>query len=66
MLRDLPMASKHLLGAVQMVQLAGGPQALGLSDLARYVLDSCVLGGCLSEWEPIVNGNNSFMKFEFV
>lgn len=65
MLRDLPTAAKHLLGAVQMVQLAGGSQALGLSDLGHYILDSCVQRNRLSDWKPIVDGNNGFMKLEF-
>lgn len=42
--RDLPSASQHVLGALRIIQAAGGAQALGLSDLVRLLLHSQIHG----------------------
>ncbi|KAH6880359.1 hypothetical protein B0T10DRAFT_581623 [Thelonectria olida] len=44
MVRDLSMASKHVLGAVHIIREAGGVQALGLSELVICILYSCMYG----------------------
>ncbi|KZL86877.1 hypothetical protein CI238_09218 [Colletotrichum incanum] len=53
MLHDFSMASKHVLGAVQIIHEAGGLEILGLSDVVRCVLFSCVYGKGLLNWDPL-------------
>ncbi|KAH9902144.1 hypothetical protein F4778DRAFT_736448 [Xylariomycetidae sp. FL2044] len=38
MIRDLPSASQHLLGAIRIIEAAGGTQALNLSGTVRFLL----------------------------
>lgn len=38
MLGDLAMSKRHVQGAVQMVELNGGPQTLGLNGFLEMVL----------------------------
>lgn len=47
MLQDTTMAAKHVLGAVHIIKAAGGLQALGLSDIVRGILYSCIYGKSL-------------------
>lgn len=44
MLRDMSTASQHVLGAVRIIQAAGGIQALGLSQLICDLL-YCYVNG---------------------
>lgn len=44
MLRDMATASQHVLGAIRIIQAAGGIRALGLSDLVRDLL-YCYING---------------------
>lgn len=46
------MAAKHMLGAIHIIQEAGGVDALGLTDLVRYIIHSCIHGKGLPDWEP--------------
>lgn len=36
------MAAKHVLGAINIIQAAGGSTVLGLSDANRFLLDAYV------------------------
>ncbi|CAM1504983.1 Fc.00g106200.m01.CDS01 [Cosmosporella sp. VM-42] len=62
MLRDMSMASKHVLGAVRIIEAAGGVQALSLSDIVRYLLYSCIYGKGLPDWEPALLYYSSMLK----
>lgn len=44
MLHDQFMASQHLQGALHIIEAAGGVEALGLGDLASFLLYSCIYG----------------------
>ncbi|KAF4416358.1 hypothetical protein FACUT_12654 [Fusarium acutatum] len=48
---DHLVAAKHVLGAMKMVEDAGGLDRLGLSHLVRYVLYNLMFGKRLSEWD---------------
>ncbi|KAI8649857.1 hypothetical protein NCS56_01436500 [Fusarium sp. Ph1] len=64
MLGDLPMAIKHVLGAAEIVQAGGGPQALGLSGIVQYILERCLQGHRLEDWDPLMDCDSAFMKPE--
>ncbi|KXH34007.1 hypothetical protein CSIM01_02342 [Colletotrichum simmondsii] len=53
MLRDMQMASKHVRGAITIVRDSGGIDALGLSEIVRCVLFSCMFGKGLSDGQPL-------------
>ncbi|KZL70448.1 hypothetical protein CT0861_07107 [Colletotrichum tofieldiae] len=55
MLRDMTMASRHLLGAIQIIHEAGGLEILGLSNIVRCVLDNCMYGKGILDWDPSLN-----------
>lgn len=42
--RDLASASQHVVGALKIIQAAGGAKALDLSDLIRLLLHSQIHG----------------------
>ncbi|KXH54062.1 hypothetical protein CSAL01_01968 [Colletotrichum salicis] len=44
MLCDMHMASKHVQGAISIIKDSGGIDALGLSEIVRSVLFSCMFG----------------------
>ncbi|KAF4342164.1 hypothetical protein FBEOM_3897 [Fusarium beomiforme] len=48
---DHPVAAKHVLGAMKMIEDAGGLESLGLNHLIRYVLYNLMFGKRLSEWD---------------
>ncbi|KAI1055287.1 hypothetical protein LB505_009493 [Fusarium chuoi] len=48
---DHLIAAKHVLGAMKMVEDAGGLERLGLNHLVRYVLYNLMFGKRLSEWD---------------
>ncbi|KAI1141735.1 hypothetical protein F5Y05DRAFT_373635 [Hypoxylon sp. FL0543] len=62
MLGDLSMASRHVWGALHIVQLAGGPEALGLSEFVCYILHSCIHGKRLLDRHPELRCSKAFMK----
>lgn len=64
MLGDLSMAIKHVMGAAEIVQVGGGPQALGLSGIVQYILDRCLQGHRLEDWDPLMDCDSAFMKPE--
>lgn len=55
MLCDMSMASKHLLGALQIIHVAGGLEILDLSRVVRCVLHSCIYGKGLLDGNPLLN-----------
>ncbi|KAF3798180.1 hypothetical protein GCG54_00010526 [Colletotrichum gloeosporioides] len=55
MIQDISMASNHVLGAINIIQAAGGSQVLGLSDLVRYILYNCVHAKRLLDWMPVLD-----------
>ncbi|KAI0138976.1 hypothetical protein F4776DRAFT_617512 [Hypoxylon sp. NC0597] len=62
MLGDLDMASKHVLGVLQIVHMAGGFQALGLSEFVHYILYSCIHGKRLLDPDPVLPCSARFMN----
>ncbi|KAK7428597.1 hypothetical protein QQZ08_004858 [Neonectria magnoliae] len=64
MIGDVPMATKHVLGAVNIVEIAGGPQALGLSDFVLQLLCTLIYGKRLLDWDPTLYCNSMFLKPE--
>ncbi|KAF5636103.1 Aflatoxin B1 aldehyde reductase member 3 [Fusarium sp. NRRL 52700] len=48
---DHLIAAKHVLGAMKMIEEAGGLDILGLNHLVRYVLYNLMFGKRLSEWD---------------
>ncbi|KAF4964767.1 hypothetical protein FSARC_7366 [Fusarium sarcochroum] len=48
---DYPVAAKHVLGALNMIEAAGGFEALGLNDLVCYILYSLLYGKRLPDWD---------------
>ncbi|KAI1016417.1 hypothetical protein LB503_010367 [Fusarium chuoi] len=48
---DHLIAAKHVLGAMKMVEDAGGLERLGLNHLVRYVLYNLMFGKRLLEWD---------------
>ena len=48
---NYPVATKHVLGAVNMIEAAGGCEALGLNDLVRYILYGLLYGKRLPDWD---------------
>lgn len=64
MLGDLSMAIKHVIAAAEIVHVAGGPQALGLSGIVQYILDRCLQGHRRENWDPLTDCDNEFMKPE--
>ncbi|RSL43278.1 hypothetical protein CEP54_015154 [Fusarium duplospermum] len=64
MLGDLSMGIKHVIGAAEIVQVAGGAQALGLSGIVQYILDRCLRGHRLEDWDPTTDCDATFMKPE--
>lgn len=63
MLDDLSMAAKHVVGAAEIVQAAGGPEALGLSNIVQFILGSCLRGHSLAGWGPVmIDCGAAFMK----
>ena len=63
MLHDLCMASKHIWGAVRIVEAAGGAEALGLSDLEQFVMHNCMHGKRLlhADGDPTADCRVSWM-----
>lgn len=49
------MAAKHMAGALQIVKMAGGFGALGLSEFVRYMFYSCIYGKGLMDWDPTLH-----------
>jgi hypothetical protein len=49
---DLDMAANHVRGALNMVQLLGGPQALGPNTFIHRMLDKYILQNKLLEPNP--------------
>ncbi|KAI1410438.1 hypothetical protein F5Y13DRAFT_167771 [Hypoxylon sp. FL1857] len=66
MLGDLPMASKHVSGALHIVRSAGGYNALGLSEFVQFILHSCIYGKRLLDLSAIPPCSAVFMKPESV
>ncbi|KAI0827813.1 hypothetical protein F5Y06DRAFT_283585 [Hypoxylon sp. FL0890] len=62
MLGDLSMASRHISGALHIIQMAGGFQALGLSEFIRYILHSCIYGKRLLDRQPVLPCSDVFMR----
>jgi hypothetical protein len=52
MIRDMPMAATHLAGALQIISVAGGIEALELSGLVLFLLASCVYAKKLLDSDP--------------
>lgn len=50
-MHDNIMAAKHIRGAVRIIQSAGGMVALGLSEVVRCILYSCLYGKGFLDWE---------------
>ncbi|KAM0345069.1 hypothetical protein ACHAPU_006955 [Fusarium lateritium] len=46
-----PMAAKHILGAVKIIQAAGGIEKLGLNEVVRYSLCALLYGKRLLDWD---------------
>ncbi|KAK1520355.1 uncharacterized protein CCOS01_10474 [Colletotrichum costaricense] len=53
MLCDMHMASKHVRGAITIIRDSGGIDALGLSEIVRCVLFSCMFGKGLLDGQPL-------------
>ncbi|KXH26078.1 hypothetical protein CNYM01_02397 [Colletotrichum nymphaeae SA-01] len=53
MLCDMHMASKHVRGAITIIRDSGGIDALGLSEIIRCVLFSCMFGKGLLDGQPL-------------
>ncbi|GAB1312091.1 hypothetical protein MFIFM68171_02301 [Madurella fahalii] len=51
-IRDMVMAATHLEGALQIIRVAGGIEALELSGLVLFLLSSCVYGKKLLDSDP--------------
>ncbi|KAH8658537.1 hypothetical protein BGZ61DRAFT_371055 [Ilyonectria robusta] len=62
MLGDLSMASKHVVAAVNIIQMCGGSRALGLSNFVIYILNNCIKGKRLLEPQPSSSCTDTFMK----
>ncbi|KAF5632529.1 hypothetical protein F25303_9396 [Fusarium sp. NRRL 25303] len=58
---DHLVAAKHVLGAMKMVEDAGGLERLGLNHLVRYVLYNLMFGKRLSEWDVDLQLASTFM-----
>ncbi|XXG99422.1 hypothetical protein Hte_005761 [Hypoxylon texense] len=56
MLSNLSMAAKHIGGALEIVQMAGGFQALGSSSFVSYIFSSCIYGKRLLDLDPMLRG----------
>ncbi|KAJ3549027.1 hypothetical protein NM208_g727 [Fusarium decemcellulare] len=66
MLGDLAMASKHVAAAAHILQIGGGPKALGISEFVTHILFNCIYGKRLLAWEPAYPCGSEFMKPEVV
>ncbi|KAF4467131.1 hypothetical protein FALBO_5989, partial [Fusarium albosuccineum] len=66
MLGDLAMAAKHVAGAAHILQIGGGPKALGISEFVTHILFNCIYGKRLLAWEPAYPCGTEFMKPEVV
>ncbi|KAK1658662.1 hypothetical protein BDP55DRAFT_564750 [Colletotrichum godetiae] len=53
MLCDMHMASKHIQGAISIIKDSGGIDTLGLSEIVRSVLFSCMFGKGLLDGRPL-------------
>ncbi|OTA95549.1 hypothetical protein M434DRAFT_393611 [Hypoxylon sp. CO27-5] len=62
MLGDLDMASKHVSGVLQIAHMAGGFEALGLSEFVHYILHTYTHGKRLLDPIPILPCSDRFMK----
>ncbi|KAK4039723.1 NADP-dependent oxidoreductase domain-containing protein [Parachaetomium inaequale] len=51
-IRDMVMAATHLAGALQIIRVAGGIEALELSGLVLFLLSSCVYAKKLLDSDP--------------
>lgn len=56
------MALQHIHGAASIVQAAGGPQSLGLSQFISYTLFSCVQEDRIGDWAWVLKYDKDFMK----
>lgn len=66
MIGDLSMAAKHIGGALEIVQMAGGFQALGSSAFISYIFSSCIYGKRLLDLDPKVRGSAVSLELESV
>lgn len=48
----MAMAATHLAGALQIIRVAGGIEALELSGLVLFLLSSCLYGKKLLDSDP--------------
>lgn len=62
MIRDITMASSHVLGAIRIIQAAGGIQNLELTDLVQYILYSCIYGKGLVDMDPDIAASIMSLK----
>ncbi|KAK4096700.1 hypothetical protein N658DRAFT_435552 [Parathielavia hyrcaniae] len=51
-IRDMAMATAHVMGALQIIRAAGGIEVLDLSCMALFLLSSCVHGKRLLDADP--------------
>lgn len=62
LLGNIPMALRHIHGAASIVQAAGGPQSLGLSQFISYTLFTCVQEDRIGDWAWVLKYDKDFMK----
>ncbi|CVK86395.1 uncharacterized protein FMAN_06326 [Fusarium mangiferae] len=62
LLGNIPMALRHINGAASIVQAAGGPQSLGLSQFISYTLFTCVQEDRIGDWAWVLKYDKDFMK----
>lgn len=48
---DIAMASRHAQGVLDIILASGGPDALGLSGLVRYLVCASLYGKRLLDWD---------------
>lgn len=65
-LNDLSMASRHVTGAVRIIQASGGADVLGLTSLVRYLIGASVFGKGLLEEDPSLQGIRSHLKTDLL
>ncbi|KAL5609612.1 hypothetical protein FOVSG1_004293 [Fusarium oxysporum f. sp. vasinfectum] len=62
LLGNIPMALRHIHGAASIVQAAGGPQSLGLSQFISYTLFTCVQEDRIGDWAWVLKYDKDLMK----
>ncbi|KAH7141096.1 hypothetical protein EDB81DRAFT_799406 [Dactylonectria macrodidyma] len=62
MLSDLPMASRHVSAAVNIIESCGGHIALGLSEFVVFILNNCIRAKRLLDRHLILRCKDAFMK----